>query len=243
MEKVKIISDEDIFAVKVMNFVGAIDSFLAGTPVRREIPIFGAPFDEDVFLVGMIDEIRCDPETFVFDILELKTRTTKSVPSKAQKETHAIQVMIYKKLFDDLVKGKTDKAMLQRHLGVEMNKEFGEGVLQHLKLQGLKANNLDMLLDYTYDRLKCVPCISQLLIEYCFQQDKSTIAIQDIVYDEDWIQKNFKYFVSYWKGNRDVVGVEIEDAWKCQRCDFADVCEWRERKAKECVKKNSMIRK
>ena len=30
------------------------------------------------------------------------------------------------------------------------------------------------------------------------------------------------------------MGVEIEDAWKCQSCEYADICEWRRRKAGEC---------
>lgn len=241
--KVSVSSDEDIFAVKVMNFVGAIDGFLVGIQVRREIPIFGAPFDLDVFLVGMIDEIRCDPETFDFDILELKTRSTNSLPSKAQKTTHAVQVMIYKKLFDDLITGKTDKKLLQRHLGLQMDKTFGEGIVEHLKFQGLKADNLDGLLDYTFDRLKSVPCISQLLVEYCYQEDKSTIAVQTMEYDDDWLREQFTHYATYWKGHRQVVGVEIEEAWKCQRCHFADVCQWRQNKAHEYAQKNMAKRK
>ena len=64
-----------------------------GTPVRREIPVFGAPFGFDVFILGMIDEIRVDAQTFDFDLLEFKTRSTsRSLPSKAQRSVHNLQV-------------------------------------------------------------------------------------------------------------------------------------------------------
>ena len=66
-----------------------------GAPIRREIPVFGAPFEFDVFILGMIDEIRVDTQTFDFDLLEFKTRSTsRSLPSKAQRNTHNLQVNI-----------------------------------------------------------------------------------------------------------------------------------------------------
>lgn len=37
----------------------------------------------------------------------------------------------------------------------------------------------------------------------------------------------------YWRGEREIVGVEIEEVWKCSRCDFVDICEWRVKKDKE----------
>ena len=73
---VVVTSNEDILALKAVNLIGSMESFLAGVPVKREIPIFGAPF-EDVFMIGLIDEIRCEPDTFDLDLVELKTRKSK----------------------------------------------------------------------------------------------------------------------------------------------------------------------
>ena len=60
--------------------------------MRREIPVFGCPFDNEIFIVGQIDEIRVDSDTFCFELLEFKTRTSKSLPSKPQKNVHKLQV-------------------------------------------------------------------------------------------------------------------------------------------------------
>ncbi len=61
--------------------------------MRRELPIFGAPFDSEIFIVGVIDEIRVDSKTFDFDLVEFKTRSaSKTLPSKAQQEVHKLQV-------------------------------------------------------------------------------------------------------------------------------------------------------
>ncbi len=77
-----------------------------------------------------------------------------------------------------------------------------------------------------------------MLIEYCYQPDQSTIAIDSVAYDEQWLKSQLEHYFSYWTGTRDACGVDIEDAWKCSRCDFQDVCEWRQKKAEEYAQKN-----
>ena len=88
--------------------------------------------------------------------------------------------------------------------------------------------------------MKSVPFISQILIEYCYQPDKSTIAIQSVQYDENWLREQLEHCFSYWKGKRSVYGVDIEEAWKCFKCDFEEICEWRKRKSEECAFKNKI---
>ena len=151
--------------------------------------------------------------------------------------------MIYKKLFDDLIKGKVTKELLTRHRRLDMSVEFGDDVKEHLFQHGIESTTLDGLLDFTFERMQCLPCINQLLVEYCYQGDKSTIAVHTIDYDEDWLESEFKHYISYWKGERKCHGVDIEEAWKCQNCDFADVCSWRQEKAKEYAVRNSVRNK
>jgi hypothetical protein len=52
--------------------VPRVHRFLDGQTLAREVPVFGAPFEEDVFVVGSIDERRFDPETYAIEISELK---------------------------------------------------------------------------------------------------------------------------------------------------------------------------
>ena len=239
---VKVTSDVDIFAVKVINLLSAMQNFLSGTKIMREIPIFGAPFEKDVFIIGMIDEMRFDLEKFTLDIQELKTRAkSRTLPSKSQREQHKLQVMLYKKLYDDLVKGVTTKETISRHLKLDLQKKFGADVLGHLVGHGVRKENLDDLLDHLFKKIQCMTLANQLFIEYCFQGDNSTIGIDEVHYDEKWFRSKFDHFVDFWRGARDVEGVEIEEAWKCQMCEFADVCEWRARKAEECVSKRRKV--
>ena len=158
-----------------------------------------------MFLIsGMIDEIRCDPDTFDLDLLEFKTRNFNSLPSKPQELTHHLQVMIYKKLFDDLITGQISQEDIVKHLHLKLDKELGEGVKSHSEKQGLDSVNLRLLLDRLFSRMQSIPCISQMLIEYCYQEDKSTIAVKSVPFNEEMLKEKFLHYVEYWKGNRKV---------------------------------------
>ncbi len=86
--------------------------------------------------------------------------------------------------------------------------------------------------------MKCIPYIGQIIVEYCYQTDNTTLALQTVPYEEDWLESKLKHLFSFWKGNRSVVGVEIEEAWKCAKCDFEECCDWRKQKAEECMTRN-----
>ena len=233
-------SNEDVFAIKLLNLYTSVKSFLHGATVAREVPIFGVPFKNSIFISGVIDEIRVDYDTYTWDIIELKTRQTNSTPSKSQKLTHRIQVMLYKKLFDDLVCGTMCKDVLQQHLHLDFQVTLGNDVVAHLKELALQSFNLEALWNELRVLLTVVPRISNLFIEYCYQKTSSTIAVEPCSYDEQWLKEQMMNCSQYWQGIREAVGVDIEDAWKCQKCQFSDICEWRQRKAEELKRKNSL---
>lgn len=238
--KVKVESDEDIWAIKVLNLLSAIQGFLCGTILAREIPIFGAPFGEDVFIVGLIDELRFDPDNYTIDLQELKTRKYKSPPSRSQQGQHRLQVMLYKKLFDDLVKGRVSKETVAKHLKLDLTKEFGEDVSKQIDGNLLTCKNLNDLMDMLLQKMQCLTCISQIGIEYVHQESKETICHHTMEYSDTELECTLKDYFQFWRGGRVVKGVDIEDAWKCQMCDFASVCDWRQRKAEEYSKKNTV---
>lgn len=90
---VKIESDEDIFAIKVLNLYSHLKN-LKALKFCREVPIFGRV--GKLFLLGKIDELRWTKDGI--EICEFKTRTKACLPGKAQQITHDFQLMIYKVL-------------------------------------------------------------------------------------------------------------------------------------------------
>ena len=238
MVNVKVTCNEDIWAIKVLNLLSSVQIFLDGGKVAREVPIFGSPFEEDVFLVGLIDELRFNPDTFSIELWELKTRKRKCLPSRSQKIQHRLQVMIYQKLFDDLVKGHLKKESVAKHLRLRLTAEFGDDVRDKVVDSGFTSKNLCGLMDVLFEKMQCVTCIQGLGVEYVHQDSKETIGSELETYDDGELKAAYKSYLEFWRGERKCKGVDIEEAWKCQSCDFDELCDWRKQKAEECSKRN-----
>ncbi|XP_061197682.1 exonuclease V-like [Saccostrea echinata] len=236
--KVAVQSNEDIWAIKLLNLHSALLAFLNGGKIAREVPVFGNPFGGNIFVVGLIDELRFDPSNYTIDMVELKTRQSSSLPSKAQRKQHNFQVMLYKTLFDDLVKGRVSKDFIASSLRIDLHKELGEPIKEHAEKQFVVIKNLNDLMDLIFHKIQTLTCINQILIEYVHQKSKQTINHVEVEYDVSEISRLYEQYLQFWRGNREAVGVEIEDAWKCQRCDFQSICDWRKRKTEECILKN-----
>ncbi|GAB6026409.1 Mitochondrial 5'-3' exonuclease and sliding exonuclease [Chamberlinius hualienensis] len=225
---VQVTSREDRFALKVINLCSAVEDLVAnGSPVRREIPIFGIPFKLGVFVIGVIDEIRCKDENskLELELVEFKTRRRKELPGKAQIRTHRLQVMIYKKLFDDLVMGVLDKYAVAKNMNLNLNKVLDKEVIE---LTGGKTLiTVGLLLDNLFEKMKGVPLVAKISIEYAFQRDSTTIGALDVKYTNEWLKMRLGQLFQYWKGERDVTGVDIEESWKCGMCFYSDLCKWR----------------
>lgn len=102
---VAIESNEDIFAIKVINLLQHLTKLPAAEKCR-EVPIFG--WVGKLFLMGKIDELRLNGKGKV-EISEFKTRVKAVLPGKAQQNSHKIQVLIYKYLMDNLANLDVDE--------------------------------------------------------------------------------------------------------------------------------------
>lgn len=235
---VKTTSIEDSWAIRILNLLTSVQRFLNGDLIAREIPIFGDPFGQGVFVVGIIDELRFDPELYTITMSEFKTRQSKRLPSKPQQNQHRFQLMIYKKLFDDLVKGESSKESLVKYLNLDLDAVFGIEVQNQMDSHCVTAHNVSGLLDVLFSKMQALTCVNSLSIEYVHQGSSEAIGQHDVVYDEARLRSMYMHFLGFWRGQRDIVGVDIEDAWKCQKCDFVNFCEWRIKKCEELTKRD-----
>ncbi|XP_041052832.1 exonuclease V isoform X2 [Carcharodon carcharias] len=203
----------------------------------RELPVFGEL--EGIFVVGVVDEL-CYNSKGELELRELKTRGQRTYPSAAQKKSHHLQVSIYKLLFEAMIKGQLNKDTITHHLHLRTDQPLGSEIRVHAQKVGFTINTfgdlLDlMLLNLTYTE---IPSIDTMKIEYCYQADASVIGTEEVSFEEEWVKSELKHYSSFWKGQREAKGVDIEEAWKCRSCDFADICEWRRSKAEEATQKN-----
>ena len=124
---VKITSNEDIFAVKIINLMCALSGFVDGTlSVSREVPIFGVLGECDTMFIGKIDEVSLEADSL--QVVEFKTRTRNILPGSAQKQTHEMQVMVYRKLLDNLIRNGLKTEKIYSVLNLDGQKRLGKDV-------------------------------------------------------------------------------------------------------------------
>lgn len=231
--EIKVESKEDKWATKFLDCLCKI-ALLEAKQTVRELPVFGWPFNMGVFVYGIIDEVHFN-EMGQLELLELKTRTRKSLPSKAQQRQASLQAMIYSIMFNDLLLGKADPSVLLSQLQLNGDAILSKDVSQYARDCGGQCDRLIQITNLLIKRFQQsdIPKLNSIAVEYCMQETCQVIGRTSMDLDKEWTQSQLIKMLPYWRGERETVGVEIEEAWKCSRCDFADICEWRVKKDKE----------
>ena len=147
--------------------------------VNREVPVFG--HYNGIFFLGKIDELRMetggDRKKRTLTLEEFKTRSQPRLPGRAQKETHDLQVMLYKHFIDEIVSADDGDAIAARRadgvcesLGLDKNLSFGCELISHFRDGGGEtATNLKELFAKLGTVGKRVPEVTNLAIDYAFQ--------------------------------------------------------------------------
>lgn len=101
--EVKVKSREDSYAIKWWNLYFTLAQFVHHeSEIEREIDISGCPDAFGVTIYGKIDEIRFDRDKYELTLVELKTRQTCKEPFESLVRSHALQLMLYKVIWDGI---------------------------------------------------------------------------------------------------------------------------------------------
>jgi len=76
-----------------------------------------------------------------------------------------------------------------------------------------------------------------LRVQYVHRDDGREIDVHDFPVSGQVLDGYLKGYMSWWQGERRAVGVEIEEAFKCRACEFADECSWRNAIVEERMQK------
>lgn len=81
-----------------------------------------------------------------------------------------------------------------------------------------------------------------LRVQYVHRDDGREIDLYDFPVSRKALDDYLTRYMAWWRGERQAVGVDIEEAFKCRTCDFVSDCSWRQgldderlRKAQEKV--------
>ena len=79
-----------------------------------------------------------------------------------------------------------------------------------------------------------------LRAEFRAQADGAVLGSRVFVADDEALARYVGEALRWWRGERAPRGVDVEDAFKCRVCEFAEGCEWRVGKVEEAVRRSRM---
>ena len=247
--KVASVTKEDRTAVQLVSTYVQLAAIKAGG-LEREFSVFGDPFDLGVLVRGVIDQLQYSPESGELVLLDNKTRRLKSMPSPQQKRGTSLQLMLYKYLLDRMCLGFAKSDLLYKHLHLDQDTVLTKAPLEFIQQCGLSSlfSNVSSSPSPSKSpsgaltRLKfgavadCIlslianlglPLVSSLMVQYEHQASGETLGVDTVEYDEQWMRAEVEKSLEFWAGEREAHGVDIEEAWKCDSCQFKDICVWR----------------
>ena len=240
--EIHIVTKEDRWAVDLMKTYSQLSVIKEGG-VEREIKVFGDPYDTGTIASGIIDQIQYCPSENTLIISELKTRIEKSIPHAETLRMHSLQVMVYKSLLDLFTQGQINIPHTLGALSLRTSQRLTHGPLNYMEQIGLasllnwdpKKGKLGMSLGDLAEAVGTLiaglglPLAGSLMLQYEHQESREILGYEGVIHDEDWAKKEVRKSLEFWCGERASVGVDIEDSWKCDYCQFADICVWKKR--------------
>ena len=246
--EVENVTKEDRYAVQLINMYTQLATIQAGE-LEREISVFGDPFDCGVMIRGIIDQLQLSSDSRELVLLDYKTRLSKSLPTEAQRKGTALQLMLYKCLLDRITCGVTGSELLFKHLKLNSSRVLTRGPLGYIHQCGLSSvlsssgSSSPGDTCVTFGRVANsimslvvglgLPLVTSLVVQYEHQESGEVLGVDHVEYDECWMEREVGRNLKFWEGEEPAEGVEVEEAWKCNSCQFKDVCVWQLRRKLE----------
>jgi exonuclease V len=192
-------------------------------------------------------------------LTEVKTRRARNLPNSASFRPALFQLMLYHRFFSNLALGNFDADILFRRHQVDMSANLSDSFInQVVALDGYNnrvaekgrrgTEPLDLLLGNNSvqslwglvmrEFQLTVPAgtlgVGNVLkVEYRSQIDGSVFGQKTFLHQDKLLDQYLADKMKWWRGEREGRGVVIEEAYKCQSCEFADACTWRVAKIEE----------
>jgi exonuclease V len=221
-------------------------------PLPRDQPSIAQAFAKasgtDNSSDAWIGGLESDRQIYVADV---KTRGVRSKPTGASLRPTWMQLMLYRKLLESLSLNTVDAETIFVRYDLQSLEPFTEVFLREIGDIGPENEAADFpnllslwSLLVTEMQLTIPPfSLSPILrAEFRYSKTGNVIGNELVVYETGVIEKYIQDEMAWWKGTREAKGVEIEEAFKCRICDFAENCTWRQRKVDEAVEKSRLRR-
>ena len=233
-----LLTKEDVWATKLLNLYAGLRDFFLFDKVR-EVYVFGILNDE--LVTGYIDLLqRTDNDPHRIKLVDSKSRSRKSLPGVYQQITAYHQLLIYHKLFRQMIDGETNIGRMFEILELDPDRELNTDLIAsaedpdgHL-VGGLRTTTLRSLIHSLQESVfaRYQKHSFDLMVEYITMRGRGenkevhTVGKLEYDYDEKTLRQVLDYSLGFWRGTRDSIGVSVEEIDKCKSCKLQEKCEW-----------------
>lgn len=212
------------------------------------------------------------PPTRKVYLTDIKTRMSKSLPQGASLRGTQIQLQLYHRLLTSLASGSVPSAAVFARYRLDPEARFSDTFINELaaldqNFASSAGGACDRAPLNTADesrtelsRHNCLSALWSLMLrefalamppgslspilraEFRAQTDGTVLGSRTFVMDEEGLESYVADEMRWWKGEREARGVDVEEAFKCRICEFAEGCEWRRQKVEDAVEKSRLRR-
>ena len=200
-------------------------------------------------------------------LTDVKTRSTHVLPKGASLLPTFYQLMMYHRLLTALATNQVSADTVFKRYNLDSHSPFSDAFIAEIggldfsssqesniiepHSQGMNDDTLTELLAHNnltslwslmiLEFEKSIPTgsVNEILTaEFRSQNDGALLGRKHFQMDDRTMNQYLSSGMKWWKGEREARGVEIEDAFKCRICEFADNCTWRKAKAEESMERH-----
>lgn len=206
-------------------------------------------------------------------LTDIKTRMSNSLPQGTSLRGTQIQLQLYHRLLTSLASGTVPSTAIFNRYRLDPEAPFSDTFMHEIaaldqnfapsasdicdhaplntaseSLTELSLHNslsaLWMLMQREFALTIPPGSLSPILhAEFRAQTDGSVLGSRTFVMDEESLDSYVADEMRWWKGERETRGVDVEEAFKCRICEFAEGCEWRRQKVEDAVEKSRLRRR
>lgn len=224
-----------------------------------------ALLENRVFVIEQdVDRIRNANMKRNIYLSDVKTRTSSRLPSVTSMRPAYMQLMFYRQLLADMAANNVDAEAVFNRYRLDSHKPFTEGLVKDLDFEPisqpsdedqaspeyaseasstLKAHNSLlqiwslMIVEFQMTMPLAGDGISKVLkIEFRSSAEARILGVKTFPFHDADFERYIKEVMKFWKGERAPRGVDMEEAFKCGMCEFAEGCKWRQNKDDEAVR-------
>lgn len=226
---------------------------------------FGSRGDKTLETLSQPSRKYKGPEDRMVYLIDVKTRASKVLPNTiAMRPTH-MQLMLYRKLLSDMATNSVHADLVFDRYGLQPDASFSDQFIVQLGsldftpgsqvdegpgalatdpdtvTELLSHNSLRQLWLLMIEEFgKTLPngarSISNVLkTEFRSSKDSTIVGVKTFPYLDHVIEGYIREEMAWWKGDRAAKGVNVEEAFKCRICEFAEDCSWRIGKVNDAV--------